>query len=578
MVASTVCISDELPVGTLLHSNFEIQKTLGRGAFGITYLALDKSLERLVAIKEYLPSSFARRNQESTVHPLTADDSEMFDYGLASFLDEARTVVKFDHANIVRVFAFFEANNTAYFVMEYVEGQDLKAYLKANPSLSEQQLLAIFSPINEGLAKIHQLGYIHRDIKPGNIYIRADGTPVLLDFGAARDIFNKRVDSLTRILTRGFAPYEQDNPAWEDQGSWTDIYAMGASLYHAIAGDAPVSSQERAAFCLTGKPDTYKSLLLRFEGQYSTHFLSAIDHALQFHPKDRPQDITVWNQELQGANQPVAVSDETEIQLDAEPVAEQVPPADIVQPVIEQQVAAPVAQSVSTSRLPWLIGGMVVVAAVLGGVFLLQQPIPDSQPTNPTTVTLEQSSTHEMTDTGTAQQPTDDAVQVAAITTQTDKEIHTATPIQPETAEVAVVNAQVLQATLSNTLLHIRDAVKAYGSLTTKETLIDKLSSSGSTQTKFIASLKMDVNALHAGFDNSLQQYSQNIQQVQQFPEAETQAMLSQILQDSYQDKPLYSVFAELIVKHAFLNTDEQTWREDLILQAEKFTQNSAGS
>jgi serine/threonine protein kinase len=292
--------SDELQYGTKL-DNYIIQSVLGRGAFGITYLAID-NLDRKVAIKEYLPSGFSKRDKRHTVSPLTEDNQALFKYGLDCFLDEAKTVGKFNHPNIVRVLAFFKANQTAYMVMEYEVGQDLKAYLKQYPKLSEQRLLEIFCPINDGLINVHENGYIHRDIKPANIYIRKDNSPVLLDFGAARDVFNAKIDQLTRILTPGYAPYEQDNPSWADQGSWTDIYALGATLYFAMKNSRIVASQERASAIMLKTDDPYQSLASQLHGRYSAHFLAAIDHALAFHPDQRPQSVSDWNTELLGSS------------------------------------------------------------------------------------------------------------------------------------------------------------------------------------------------------------------------------------------------------------------------------------
>lgn len=293
--------TDTLAVGSTLNANtYVIQSVLGRGAFGITYLAIDQHLDRQVAIKEYLPMGFAKRDQDSTVTPLTGEHGDLFQYGLEGFLKEAKTTVKFNHPNIVRVLAFFEEHQTAYLVMQYEVGENLSSYLKKNKDLSEKRLLEIFCPINDGLINVHKHGYIHRDIKPDNIYIREDNSPVLLDFGAARDIFNARVDQFTRILTKGYAPYEQDNPAWANQGAWTDIYALGATLFYALTRQRVVSAQERASAFMRNEVDPYQSLVSILSQKYNTHFLQAVDHALAFHPDQRPQSIADWNQALLG--------------------------------------------------------------------------------------------------------------------------------------------------------------------------------------------------------------------------------------------------------------------------------------
>lgn len=294
-------VTDTLTIGSTLNAKtYVIQSILGRGAFGITYLALDQHLDRKVAIKEYLPMGFAKRDQDSTVTPLTGEHGELFHYGLEGFIQEAKTTVKFNHPNIVRVLAFFEEHSTAYIVMQYEVGENLSSYLKRHGYLSEQRLLEIFCPINDGLSSVHKHGYIHRDIKPDNIYIREDNSPVLLDFGASRDVFNARVDQFTRILTKGYAPYEQDNPAWANQGAWTDIYALGATLFYTMTRQRVVSAQERASAFMRNEADPYQSLIGILADRYSPHFLQAIDHALAFHPDQRPQSIATWNQALLG--------------------------------------------------------------------------------------------------------------------------------------------------------------------------------------------------------------------------------------------------------------------------------------
>lgn len=293
--------SDALNIGTIL-DGYRIQLILGRGTFGITYLAAEEHLDRLVAIKEYLPIDFAVRDEDSSVHPRTGSHGAFFQYGLASFLKEAKTLVKFKHHNIVRVLTYFEQHKTAYIVVEYEIGKDLNKFIKKHPNLSESELLAIFTPINEGLDVVHQHGFIHRDIKPDNIYIRQDQSPVLLDFGAARDVVKTKADQLTRILTVGYAPYEQDNPAWADQGPWTDIYALGATLYVAVMGHKPIYATERAAAFMLKRADPYISALKAIDNQYSPPFLAAIDKALEFYPKNRPQSLSEWNELLTAGN------------------------------------------------------------------------------------------------------------------------------------------------------------------------------------------------------------------------------------------------------------------------------------
>lgn len=175
-----------LPRGFKLFE-YQIESVLGKpGGFGITYLATDSHLRQSVAIKEYLPTDFAIREGVSTVYVRSSSYEESFDWGLKCFIEEARVLAKFNHPNIVRVSRFFEAHGTAYMVMEYQKGQSLTDYLKQQRVLTEDELLAIVLPLLEGLKEIHLAGFLHRDIKPNNIYIREDKTPVLLDFGSAR--------------------------------------------------------------------------------------------------------------------------------------------------------------------------------------------------------------------------------------------------------------------------------------------------------------------------------------------------------------------------------------------------------
>ncbi len=164
---------------------YNIEKVLGQGAFGMTYLARDKNLDRQVAIKEYMPGQFSHRNDDLTIQPTSSEQKEDFEWGLKRFISEARTLTKFEHPNLVSVFNVFEMNNTAYMVMNYEIGKSLQEILKSRKTLREDELMKILIPLMGGLEIMHEKGFIHRDIKPGNIFIRQDGNPVLLDFGSA---------------------------------------------------------------------------------------------------------------------------------------------------------------------------------------------------------------------------------------------------------------------------------------------------------------------------------------------------------------------------------------------------------
>jgi len=296
--AKSQTTKDALPPGYELHW-FELQSVLGRGGYGVTYLAVDKNLDRQVAIKEYLPVDFAARQGDQTVAPLSDDKATMYQWGLERFLKEARTLAKFNHPNIVRVISVFEQNGTAYMVMEYEHGKDLSVVRKHKKFFTEDELLDIFIPIIDGLALVHEAGFIHRDIKPSNIYIREDNSPVLLDFGSARQS-SGQTRTLTSLVTYGYAPFEQYNEGSEKQGPWTDIYSLGASMYFCISNKKPEDALRRGGCILSNTSDPYQPVSLLAKDTYSKNFLLSIDHALRFHVDARPQDTISWAQMLLG--------------------------------------------------------------------------------------------------------------------------------------------------------------------------------------------------------------------------------------------------------------------------------------
>ena len=224
-----------LPPGHRLQE-YELVGVLGIGDFGITYLGTDHNLKKAVAIKEYLSSDIATRTTNHSVVPQADAVRGDFQWGLDRFLDEASTLARFDHRHIIKVYRFFKAHGTAYMVMEYAEGETLSAYLERQGTLSEAELKEILYPLMDGLEEVHGAGILHRDINPANIVIRAeDGSPVLLNFGAARQAIGAKSRSVTSIVTPGYAPIEQYSEL-DDQGPWTDIYALGAVCYRALTG------------------------------------------------------------------------------------------------------------------------------------------------------------------------------------------------------------------------------------------------------------------------------------------------------------------------------------------------------
>lgn len=285
-----------LPTGYRLN-DYQIQKVLGDGGFGITYLANDTQLNAPVAIKEYLPNEIAVREGNSTVQPKSQKDTENFAWGLERFLEEAHILAQFKHPNIVRVLRFFQANNTAYIVMEYEQGQSLANLIKDGETATENEITRILPPLLDGLAVVHNAGYLHRDIKPANIYLRtADNSPVLIDFGAARYEVGSRSRSVTTLVTPGYTPFEQTKG--NQQGTWTDIYAFGGVLYRLISGKIPAESPERIGAIMRRKPDPLTPAVEIGHGRYSQQLLEAIDWALQINENDRPQTVQTWRDKL----------------------------------------------------------------------------------------------------------------------------------------------------------------------------------------------------------------------------------------------------------------------------------------
>jgi len=280
---------------------YKIEDVLGQGGFGITYLAHDMNLDRQVAIKEYLPTTFAYRYVDYSVKPLTGDHRENYIWGLESFLKEAKTLAKFDHENIVRVHSVFESNSTAYMVMEYERGENLATLFDFRQEECDQKFYeGVFFPIFDGLSYIHESGFIHRDIKPANIYIRQNGTPVLIDFGSARQTSQQQTGEMTTLVSQGYTPLEQYSANYGDQGPWTDIYALAATLYKGVTGNRPDDSLSRSACRMRAKPDSINRLQESSNSGYSQVFLDAIHLGLALEPENRPQTLEDWLLEFNG--------------------------------------------------------------------------------------------------------------------------------------------------------------------------------------------------------------------------------------------------------------------------------------
>lgn len=265
---------------------YVVARLLGQGGFGSTYLAIDEHLKKPVAIKELTPVGVVHRRADGRVKPNGLLHAAAFAAMTESFLTEARLLAQFRHQHIASVLRFFEANDTAYMVMTYEEGVTLRAWTRlAGGTISEDELEAILLPICSGLSTLHSKGLIHRDVKPDNIIVRPDGSPCLIDFGAAvRFVRLSAADYIDVIATPHYAPPEQFDPAG-NQGPWTDIYALGATLYELTTGLLPPTAQDRLA------SDQLSAASHIASGRYSSRLLSLVDQCLAVDAKARPASV-----------------------------------------------------------------------------------------------------------------------------------------------------------------------------------------------------------------------------------------------------------------------------------------------
>lgn len=280
-------LGSPLPDGTVLHE-FVLERVLGVGGFGIVYLAHDTQLQRTVALKEYMPSSLASRPGGMSVAVRSERHRETFELGRRSFVNEARLLASFDHPSLVKVYRFWEQNDTAYMVMPYYDGPTLKTWLsqQSRPP-DEAWFKRLLAPLLDALELIHADSCYHRDIAPDNIILRGRmHRPVLLDFGAARRVIGDATQALTTILKPGYAPIEQyaEVPSMK-QGAWTDVYALCAVLYAALTGRPPMTAVGRMM------NDEMLPVSTVAAGRYTNEFLKAIDAGLALRPEQRPQDI-----------------------------------------------------------------------------------------------------------------------------------------------------------------------------------------------------------------------------------------------------------------------------------------------
>ena len=281
-----------LPVGTRV-SDFEIIGLIGEGGFGIVYLAKDTSLDRVVALKEFMPSSLAGRIDGIQVAVRAANNRGTFEAGLKSFINEAKMLARFAHPALVEVFRFWEGNGTAYMAMRLYRGETLRQVLtRAAEPFSEERIAQIMAPIFDALEMLHREQVFHRDIAPDNIML-ADGRSVLLDFGSARRILGDGTQALTTVLKPGYAPIEQySDDGSMKQGAWTDVYALGGVLYHIATGKAPMQAVSRMM------SDPMQSITDATGGRFSPVFSQAVAKAMSVHVDNRFQTVTDFRKAL----------------------------------------------------------------------------------------------------------------------------------------------------------------------------------------------------------------------------------------------------------------------------------------
>lgn len=291
--------------GTILRERYTIGKVLGFGGFGVTYIGWDPVLSVKVAIKEYLPSEFSTRMVGQTaVSVYNGNKAEQFEQGMERFVDEAKRLAKFSHeTGIVKVYDSFMENNTAYIVMEYLEGETLSEKIKRNATLPAQEVLSLLIPVIHSLEEVHKSGIVHRDIAPDNIMISENGEAKLIDFGAARYATTSHSRSLTVIIKEGYSPEEQYRSRGE-QGAYTDVYAIAATIYKAITGITPPDALERRVYCENKKKDPLKDINT-FKTELTEIQQIALMNALNVRIEDRTPDMKTFLAELTADAKPL---------------------------------------------------------------------------------------------------------------------------------------------------------------------------------------------------------------------------------------------------------------------------------
>ncbi|MEO8145402.1 MAG: serine/threonine-protein kinase [Betaproteobacteria bacterium] len=285
-----------LPEGFQLE-NYRILRLIASGGFSFVYLAHDEN-ETPVAIKEYLPATLALRTKDSPAPVVPEENLPTFRYGLKCFFEEGRALAMLQHPNVVRVVNFFRANDTVYLVMRYERGRTLQEHIhKKSGAIKEDWLRNTFVHLLHGLREVHTNKLLHLDIKPGNIYVRNDGNPVLIDFGAARQTLTVDGLKLPPMYTPGFASPEHHRER-DKLGPWSDIYSIGASMYACLAGAGPPVATQRM------EKDKMTSARKGWAGKYSVDLLDTIDWCLRLDHLERPQSVFGLQKALLGEKEP----------------------------------------------------------------------------------------------------------------------------------------------------------------------------------------------------------------------------------------------------------------------------------
>ncbi len=285
-----------LPEGFQLE-NYRVLRLIASGGFSFVYLAHDEN-EIPVAIKEYLPATLALRTESSPAPVVPEENIATFRYGLKCFFEEGRALATLQHPNVVRVINFFRANDTVYLVMRYERGRTLQEHIhKKTGPIKEDWLRGTFTHLLNGLREVHSNKLLHLDIKPGNIYVRNDGAPVLIDFGAARQTLTVDGLKLPPMYTPGFASPEHHLER-DKLGPWSDIYSIGASMYACLAGASPPTGVQRL------EKDRMTSARKGWASKYSAELLDTIDWCLRLDHLERPQSVLALQKSLRGETKP----------------------------------------------------------------------------------------------------------------------------------------------------------------------------------------------------------------------------------------------------------------------------------